>query len=588
MNRLFITCFFIYFTILASAQSKTLWSKLSDTSVSVLDGQAWSNEIGNSIQRLPARAEKFIDKHNWDLSHQSSGLSIRFLSNAPEIIVRYKVTSPINYESMLSTGVRGVDLFALDTDGMWRWAGGKSSFKDTIQYVFAKLRPNDSFHKLGREYRLYLPLYNHVSNLEIGVPDTCLFKILPQRLEKPIVMYGATMIQGGSVSRPGMALSNILSRKLDRTVVNLGFSNSFDLDEGIINIINEIDARIYVLDCFTNNKSLMNDPILFQKRIFETVKTIRSKHPNTPILFTEAAGYTDNYLIPEPQTIFNNSNNFLNEAIENLNKEGVNGLYLLTNKQTGIDDASTIDGINLNDIGIMRYATAFENKIREIFNEPVGELKTQMPIPQRRTPASFDWEFRHKTMLKLNKTEPNKVLLIGNSITHNWGGNFSAKQTPNGDIWQKYLAPYGVRNMGFGADRIENVLWRVYHDEIDGINPEKIILSMGTNNLRVNTNEEIVEGLRFLLQAIRLHQPKAKITLLAIYPRRDQEERIIIINKAIHAMAKSIKVKFEDIGKGLLQKDGKINETLFNDGLHPKTAGYEILGKKLEAIIKKN
>jgi len=90
MNRLFITCFFIYFTILASAQSKTLWSKLSDTSVSVLDGQAWSNEIGNSIQRLPARAEKFIDKHNWDLSHQSSGLSIRFLSNAPEIIVRYK------------------------------------------------------------------------------------------------------------------------------------------------------------------------------------------------------------------------------------------------------------------------------------------------------------------------------------------------------------------------------------------------------------------------------------------------------------------------------------------------------------------
>jgi lysophospholipase L1-like esterase len=85
-----------------------------------------------------------------------------------------------------------------------------------------------------------------------------------------------------------------------------------------------------------------------------------------------------------------------------------------------------------------------------------------------------------------------------------------------------------------------------------------------------------------------LHQPQSKITLLAIYPRREQEERIVIINKAIRTMTKSIKVGFEDIGKVLLQKDGKIDETLFNDGLHPKPAGYEKLGKKLEAIIKSN
>jgi lysophospholipase L1-like esterase len=233
---------------------------------------------------------------------------------------------------------------------------------------------------------------------------------------------------------------------------------------------------------------------------------------------------------------------------------------------------------------MVRYAEAYEKKLREIFMEPVGNLKTQIPIRQRRTPANFDWEARHYSMLALNKTESNKILLIGNSITHNWGGKPNARSN---ESWQKYLAPYEVRNFGFGADRIENVLWRIYHDELAGITPEKIVVNIGTNNLRVNSNEEILEGLRFLVQVIKMQQPQAKITILGIYPRRDYEDRIVLINKDIRTMTKSEKVGFADIGKLLLQKDGKINEAFFNDGLHPKASGYELLGKLLEIVIKK-
>jgi lysophospholipase L1-like esterase len=183
----------------------------------------------------------------------------------------------------------------------------------------------------------------------------------------------------------------------------------------------------------------------------------------------------------------------------------------------------------------------------------------------------------------LNKTESNKVLLIGNSITHNWGGKPNARSN---ESWQKYLAPYEVRNFGFGADRIENVLWRIYHDELKDISPEKILINIGTNNLRVNSNEEILEGLRFLVRVIKSHQPKAEITLLGIYPRRDYEDRIVVVNKNMRKMAGSEHVGFAHIGKELFLESGKVNEVFFNDGLHPNNKGYEVLGKQLQKLLK--
>ena len=154
------------------------------------------------------------------------------------------------------------------------------------------------------------------------------------------------------------------------------------------------------------------------------------------------------------------------------------------------------------------------------------------------------------------------------------------------DSWQTYLEPLQVRNFGFGWDRIENVLWRVYHDELDGISPEQIVINIGTNNLHLNTDDEIVQGLRFLVQAIRLRQPNARITLLGIYPRREQEGRVAGLNKGIQAIARSENVSYQDIGKRLLLKNGTLNEQLFSDGLHPNAAGYELLGKELERVLR--
>ena len=108
---------------------------------------------------------------------------------------------------------------------------------------------------------------------------------------------------------------------------------------------------------------------------------------------------------------------------------------------------------------------------------------------------------------------------------------------------------------------------------------------MGTNNLHLNSNEDIVEGLQMLIDAIKIRQPQAKIYLLGIYPRHDMEARVVVLNTKIKKKAAAAKIQYVDIGSTLLLKTKKINENLFSDGLHPNAEGYELLGKVLLNIL---
>jgi lysophospholipase L1-like esterase len=383
-----------------------------------------------------------------------------------------------------------------------------------------------------------------------------------------------------------MAWTNIVARKLDRTVINLAFSGNGRLEKEVVDLINEIDAKVFVLDCLPNLIYPIVERKELQKRIIESVKSLRAKHPQTPILLTEHDGYTEGYLMPHRQPLFEEANQDLREAFGQLTTEKVANIYLLPISEIGMDLDCMVDGTHPNDLGMMRYAIAYEKKLREILQQPAGTLTTQIPTCHNREPGSYNWEERHNEILKLNQIEPTKILLIGNSITHNWGGKPLNNRIKGADSWQKYLEPLQVRNFGFGWDRVENVLWRVYHDELEGISPEKIVINIGTNNLHLNTDEEIVQGLKLLVQAIQIRQPKAKVILMGIYPRREQEARVLTLNKGIQSMAKSEGVGFEDIGKKLLLKTGKIDETYYSDGLHPNAVGYELLGKEIQPILR--
>lgn len=220
-------------------------------------------------------------------------------------------------------------------------------------------------------------------------------------------------------------------------------------------------------------------------------------------------------------------------------------------------------------------ANAVERKVREILRIPKGDLSTTMPVTQRREPNNYEWQKRHRDILSLNQSNPPRRVILGNSITHFWGGEPKGPSVRGLETWEKIMRPAGFHNLGYGFDRIENVLWRVYHGELDGYKAEEVVLMIGTNNIGINNDNEIVEGIRFLLSAIRQRQPEAKIKVIGILPRRNQEERVRNLNLRIRQIAETGWYTFKNPGTKLLQEDGKINESLFSDGLHPNEEGYK-------------
>lgn len=580
---IFYTAFLLNIAYPQNTKEYKTWNPALDTT-KALEGQGWPQEVQKYYDRLPARAEQTVRKEVWNLSKDAAGLAVRFRTNADEIVVKYAVGGRLQMPHMPATGVSGIDMYARNSDGKWLWCAGKYSFGDTITYRFAGLLTKDQYGN-EFEYNLYLPLYNSVKWMEINVPKESVFTPLAVRKEKPVVIYGTSIAQGGCATRPGLGWTSILSRKIDRPVINLGFSGNGRLEKEVISLVSELDASLYVLDCLPNLTGYAATDV--KKRVAESVRELKSKRPGTPILLTEHDSYTDEEMVPAKKKEYLDVNKALREVFDSLHARGVKNIYYLAKKEINQDIETMVDGTHPNDIGMMRYAEAYEKAIRTIMKEPAGNISTTQPVRQRREPKNYEWETRPQEVLARNKTNPPALVLIGNSITHFWAGEPAGTIARGQASWKKYFESKNTVNLGYGWDRIENVLWRVYHGELDSISPKQIVVMIGTNNIGFNSNEEIVAGLQFLLKAMQAKQPAAKILLMGILPRRDTEERIAQLNSQLAAAHFTGNIVYADAGYLFLKKDKKIDETLFTDGLHPNENGYEKLGGFINAHISK-
>ena len=273
-------------------------------------------------------------------------------------------------------------------------------------------------------------------------------------------------------------------------------------------------------------------------------------------------------------------------AFAQMKAQGIQNIYILSAKEIGLGNESTVEGIHPNDVGMEQYASAYTEAIRKILNEPVGQYTTTQPCIQYRDRA-YDWDARHRELLKMNKDNSPQIVFLGNSITQYWGGQPESFLRRGEASWKTILDPLGVRNFGYGSDRIENVLWRVYHGELDGYQAKQVMVMIGTNNLGSNTNEEIIAGLKLLTQAIKWRQPTAGILLMGIFPRREQEQRVAYLNEQIVKLTGDENINYTNPGSLLLNGSGKIEETYFEDGLHPNARGYEIFAKALKPFLVK-
>jgi lysophospholipase L1-like esterase len=334
----------------ARADGTNAWFDIRQLGV---EGRGW-NDTKDFYDRLPAKAEGVVRKPVWDLSRNSAGMCVRFVTDATTLRARWAVTDPWLYlPNITAIGKSGLDLY-VKTENGWHWlAVGQPTAQTNEVTLIKDLIPGK------REYLLYLPLYNGTKFVELGISATNVIEKAPAwgaGGRKPIVFYGTSILQGLSASRPGMVHSAMLGRKFNYPTINLGFSGNGKMEPEMADLLAELDPSVYVIDCLPN---MVADEI--KARVEPLVKKLRAAHPDVPVVLVEDRTMQDSFLIAGRMEWYHLKDRAeLTAAYDRLQKDGVKNLYYIPGEHLfGDDGEGSADGSHPNDLGFMRQAEIF-------------------------------------------------------------------------------------------------------------------------------------------------------------------------------------------------------------------------------------
>ena len=206
------------------------------------------------------------------------------------------------------------------------------------------------------------------------------------------------------------------------------------------------------------------------------------------------------------------------------------------------------------------------------------------------TPAPRDdapWRDMHAHLRRHSSKSGAKLVFLGDSITQAWAGN---------ETWRRYYGPRGAVNLGIGGERTEELLWRLDHGALDGIEPRVVVLLIGTNNLADHTDEEVAGGVEAVVGRVRRLAPRARVLLLGIFPRGAVRgldaasqvvwPRIEAANRLIRRLDDGGKIRVLDVGPALLDPDGTISREVMPDFLHLSPRGYRLWAEAMEPMLR--
>lgn len=376
MNRPFFRTFVFLFAFAVFAAS--IPASVPTPEPTVAEGIAWYDTTGWGIEgkgwedtsthftRMPLRAKDSVPESVWNLSRHSAGLVVRFRTDADRIQAKHELAAAPSMPHMTNVGSSGLDLYAKDEKGVWRWAGASKP-------PFEKSYEQDLITGMTREmrdYMLYLPLYNTTTALSVGVPENCRFEAVGPSEKKPIFYYGTSIAHGCSASRPGMTVPALLGRRLDMPVINFGFSGNGRMEIEMERLIEEVDSAVFVLDCVPN---MTFEHIKTRTEPF--IRALRKARPATPIVMIEDRIYSSAWLQPKWMHNRKNKCTYYKSVYDDLVAEGVTGLYYLVGDELfGTDNDGTVDGSHPSDLGMVRMTDVVEPVLREVLERSVGTL----------------------------------------------------------------------------------------------------------------------------------------------------------------------------------------------------------------------
>jgi len=176
------------------------------------------------------------------------------------------------------------------------------------------------------------------------------------------------------------------------------------------------------------------------------------------------------------------------------------------------------------------------------------------------------------------------IIFEGDSIMNRW-------ETTGKEMWKQHYAGIAA-DFGIEGDHVENVLWRLDHGQVDGINPKVVVLMIGTNNSGQNSATQIADGIKLLVAEYEKRCPNAHIILMGIFPRGEKptdggRRKVAAVNSIIKSLDDGQRVTFIDIGPQMIEPDGTISRDMMPDFVHPTAKGYQIWANAIQPVINK-
>jgi lysophospholipase L1-like esterase len=225
-------------------------------------------------------------------------------------------------------------------------------------------------------------------------------------------------------------------------------------------------------------------------------------------------------------------------------------------------------------------------------------LTADKPNPRGVPRTDRNSQIAHEQLLAKARKGGIDVYFVGDSITRRWGTSDPQYKEFLAN-WRKNFFGWNAANFGWGGDTVQNVLWRLENGELDDVHPKVIVLMAGTNNVGNNRPadkedakvEEVVAGMKAMLEVMRSKAPAATIVLMAITPRNDGPgsrktvATIDRINGRIAQLADGKSVRYLNINSRLADKEGRLFESVTVDGLHLSEKGYQIWADALKPVL---
>ena len=301
-----------------------------------------------------------LPKRVQELSRNTAGLNLNFKTNSRSIHLKWEVDEYRNLWNMTPLAVNGFDLYAWNGTSWQFVSSAKPSDTQSSDVIIRNLDGE------MRNYRLYFPLYSGVDQVQVGIDKTS--EILSQddflAPRKKAVIYGSSITQGASASRPGMAFSSIISRDLQMELINLGFSGSGKMEIEVAEILGTMQPDLFILDCVPNPS-----PEQIRERAIPFIRELRRAQPNTPILMVESVFRENAHWDSKWNERMIDQNKAFRKAFETLKEQGYKHLYYIPSEELiGNDHEATIDGVHFTDLGHFRIAARISESIKEILN----------------------------------------------------------------------------------------------------------------------------------------------------------------------------------------------------------------------------